>query len=76
MKKNHELQGRIILYQEERIRMVDDRGASFLFDLAQDVPVSSEDLSHWIEERARIIVSYSGEPETENGVVHSIRKAA
>jgi hypothetical protein len=38
--------------------------------------VSAPDLSNWIDEHARLEVSYSGEPETETGVVHSIRKAA
>ncbi len=76
MKKMNELKGRLILFQEERIRMVDERGVSFLFDLDHSLPVSAGDLQEWIRQGAQLVVSYSGEPETETGVVHSVKKAA
>ncbi len=76
MKKKKSVTGRIILFQEERFRMIDDAGRSFLFDLSHKVPVTNEDLKKWIKAGARLAVTYEGEPETETGVARSIKKAA
>ncbi len=76
MKKNKKINGRIILLQEERIRVVDDTGKSFLFDISPHFSVTSDDISDWIRTKRKVTVSYQGEPETESGVARSIKKAA
>lgn len=75
MKKKNQVTGRIILFQEERFRLVDDQGRSFLFDLSHRLPVTQEELSAWIRSRAVIAVSYEGEPETETGVAVALKAA-
>ncbi len=74
--KKRELRGRIILFQEERIRLIDERGQSFLLDISHKLPVTSSDLTGWIEGGVPVVVSYSGEAETETGTVESIKAAA
>lgn len=76
MNKQKKIKGRIILFQEERFRIVDDQEKSFLFDLSHKVPVTSEDLSNWIKAKTPITVSFEGEAETGSGVAHSIKEAA
>ncbi len=76
MKIKKMIKGRLILFQEERIRMVDEQGKSFLFDLSHGVSVKSEDLTNWINAKTPLTVSYEGEPETESGVAYSIKEAA
>ncbi len=71
MAKGKSIEGRIILVQEERFRMVDSDGRSFLFDLSHSAPATSEDLKRWSRAKAWLRVEYEGEPEMESGVVHN-----
>lgn len=73
MKSLKDVTGRIIFVQEERFRMVDDEGRSFLFDLSYKAPVSHDDLVAWSRAKARLRVEYEGEPEMESGVAHRVR---
>jgi hypothetical protein len=68
-----EITGRIILVQEERFRMVDSRGRSFLFDLSHRAPVTNEDLISWSKAKTWLVVEYEGEPEMESGIAHSVK---
>ncbi len=73
---NKYLEGRIILFQEERIRVVDKAGRSFLLDLSHRLSLSNRELAAWIREGTPLVVSYEGDPETVSAIVHSIKKAA
>ncbi|HEX8949907.1 MAG TPA: hypothetical protein VF790_13140 [Dissulfurispiraceae bacterium] len=75
MAKKKQIRGRIILFQEERFRIVDGQGRSFLFDLAHDVPITRDDLTNWMEDKTWLDIFYEGEPGTESAVVHSIRES-
>lgn len=68
-----ELVGRIILVQEERFRMVDDKGRSYLFDLSHNSSIKDRDLTDWSRERTRLVVEYEGEPELETGIAVSVK---
>ncbi|MHB8110335.1 MAG: hypothetical protein ACYDHW_09925 [Syntrophorhabdaceae bacterium] len=68
-----EIVGRVIYVQEERFRMVDQKGRSFLFDLAHNAPVSDKDLINWSRSNTSLVVGYEGEPELESGIARSIR---
>ncbi len=76
MSGKKQVRGRIILFQEERIRLVDDQGRSFLLDLSNKLPVTSEKLRDWINAGTKLDVSYEGDPETETGIARSIKAAA
>ena len=76
MKNRKTVKGRIILLQEERFRMKDRQGRSFLLDLSHSLALSAEELSAWIREGSELVVTYEGEPETDTGIAYSIRKAA
>ncbi len=71
-----ELRGHIILVQEERFRMVDEHGRSYLFDLSHKSSVGNEDLLELAANGKDVLIEYEGEPELETGVVHSISAAA
>ena len=75
MRKGKSIEGRIILVQEERFRMVDSEGHSFLFDLSHRAPVTSDDLRAWSRAKARLRVEYEGEPEMESGIAHNIAQS-
>ncbi|MEN6616435.1 MAG: hypothetical protein ABFD12_07745 [Syntrophorhabdus sp.] len=68
-----EIVGRVIYVQEERFRMVDQKGRSFLFDLAHNAAVSDEDLVNWERLRTWVAVKYEGEPELESGIARSAK---
>ncbi len=70
-----ELKGHIVVVQEERFRVVDELGRSFLFDLSHSSSIGNEDLLNLNAAKADLIIQYEGEPELETGVAHSIRLA-
>ncbi len=76
MKDRKTVAGRIILIQEERIRLKDRAGRSFLFDVSHSVRLNTEEFAAWMREGRTVLVAYTGEPETETGVADSIRLAA
>ncbi len=63
------------MVQEERFRMLDEIGRSYLLDLSHDAPVTTEELKEWTRAKTTLIVEYEGEPEIDTGVAHSIRAA-
>ncbi len=73
--KRKRIAGRIITVQEERFRMVDETGRSYLLDLAHDARVTPDELKAWNDARTQIVVEYEGEPETDSGVARSVTAA-
>ena len=65
--------GRILLVQEERFRILSESGRSYLFGLAHNASVASEDIVHWHNINAHVIVEYEGEPNLEDGIAHSVK---
>ncbi|RJR51294.1 MAG: hypothetical protein C4576_03800 [Desulfobacteraceae bacterium] len=64
------LVGRINLVQEERFRLVTQRGKAYLLALAYNSSISSDDLNEWHVKGSRVCVEYEGEPNLESCVVH------
>jgi hypothetical protein len=75
MDKKKKLTGRVVLVQEERFRVVDDRGRSYLFDLSHDAPATNRDLLEWSRAKTWLVVEYEGEPDIDSGIAHSVRAA-
>ena len=74
-KSKKRLKGHIVLVQEERFRVVDELGRSYLFDLSHKSSVGNEGLLQLAESKADVLVEYEGEPELETGVARSISAA-
>ncbi len=74
-KSKKTLRGHIVLVQEERFRVIDESGRSYLFDLSHKSSVGNEDLLVLAETKTDVLVEYEGEPELETGVARSIRAA-
>jgi len=72
MKKMKTIKGHIVLVQEERFRLLDVDGRSFLFDLAHNATAGSDDLKDWTEKRSEVTVRYEGEPELETGIARLV----
>ncbi len=75
MEKRKKITGRIITVQEERFRMLDDVGRSYLLDLSHRAAVTSDELREWNNAKTRLVVEYEGEPETDSGIAHSVTAA-
>jgi hypothetical protein len=69
-------QGRITVVQEQRFRLAADTGQNLLLTLAHDAPVDAADLCRFRDERAHLVVEYTGEPGLTSGVARSIRRSA
>lgn len=67
------IRGHIILVQEDRFRLVDEQGKSYMFGLAHNSGVNGEDLLNWSKAQADLSIEYEGEPEVDSGVAHSVR---
>lgn len=68
-----EVVGRVILVQEERFRMVDEKGKSYLFDLSHNSSIRDKDLTDWSRTKTWLVVEYEGEPELESGIAVSVK---
>lgn len=71
----NEIIGRVIYVQEERFRIVDRQGRSFLFDLSHNAPISDIDLVNWEHSKTWVAVKYEGEPGLESGVARTVKPA-
>ncbi len=75
MKNTKQIKGHIIIVQEERFRMTDDKGVSYLFGLSSGASASESDLKEWHNRKTELIAEYEGEPDMETGIVHKIQTA-
>jgi hypothetical protein len=73
---NKTAQGHITVAQEQRFRLATDAGQSFLLTLAHDAPVDGADLCRFRDERAHVVVEYTGEPGLASGLARSIHRSA
>ena len=67
--------GRIIVIQEERFRLVTDRGRGLLLTLSHQADVTVADLRRWQETGQRVTVYYRGEPNLTSGAAYSLHEA-
>ncbi len=75
-KINHTVKGRILLIQEERFRVLGERGQSYLFTLARNGSPDITILERWHEADVPVQVEYEGEPNLESGVAYSVKPLA
>lgn len=59
--------GTVLLVQESRLRLLDDRGRGHVFLLAPDAPIEPQDLPHLTGRRVRL--DYHASPKLLAGVV-------
>jgi hypothetical protein len=69
------IMGRILFVQEERFRIIDEKGRSYLFDLSHRSSIKDQELADWSRAKTWLIVEYEGEPELESGIAVSVRAA-
>lgn len=69
------IKGRILLIQEDRFRLVGEKGQEFLFTLSHKASCTADDLELWHKENRPVLVEYEGEPDFESAVAHSVRPA-
>ena len=66
------LDGRIVVVQENRFRLVGETGRGYLFTLHHASGTNIEDLQRWQEDDTRLTVEYTGEPNIASGIAHNI----
>ncbi len=71
--KKQRVKGRILLIQEERFRLLAERGQSLLFTLAHNASPDVRALETWHDADIPVIVEFEGQPDLESGVAHSVR---
>ncbi len=69
------IEGRIVVIQEDRFRLVRGRGQVFLFTLSHKASSSVDDLDLWHKQNRRVVVEYEGRSDFESAVAHSVRLA-
>ncbi len=67
------VEGRILLIQEERFRILGDRGQSYLFTLGRRASPDITQLGDWQKGNVPVQVEYEGEPNLDSGVALGIR---
>jgi hypothetical protein len=65
-------QGRILLVQESRFRLLTGDGRGLLLTLAHNANVDADDLHRFHREDALLAVHYTGEPNLASGVAHRV----
>ena len=66
--------GRIVIVQEDRIRVVDDAGRAYLF-IVRKGRAEPETLELWRDRGSRLEIDYEGEPD-RGAVANSLRRAS
>jgi hypothetical protein len=74
--QRHIATGSLIVVQEQRFRLLTDRGQGLLLTLAPTAPVQTEDLCRWYEAQMPVTVEYTGEPNLTSGIAHQVRPLA
>ena len=67
--------GTIAVVQEERFRLISDDGQGLLLTLSRKAATTPEDLWRFHRQASRVLVEYSGQPNTETGVARQVRQA-
>ncbi len=65
--------GYITAVQEQRFRLMTDRGSNLLLTLGNFLRLSHQDLRSFHSTHAHVRVEYTGEPDLDSGVAHSIQ---
>ena len=66
--------GRIVIVQEDRIRVVDDDGRAYLF-IVRKRRADTRTLELWRDRASRIEIEYEGEPD-RGAIANSLRRAS
>ena len=74
--QRHTITGSLIVVQEQRFRLLTDRGQGLLLILAPSAPVQTEDLCRWYAAQMPVTVEYIGEPNLTSGVAYQVRPLA
>ncbi len=74
-KKLQTIKGRILLIQEERFRLMAEKGQGYLFTLSHHASSDIEDLEGWREAGRPVIVEYEGKANFQSAVALSVRPA-
>ncbi len=72
-KEIQSVKGRILLIQEERFRLLAERGQSLLFTLAHNASPDVSELEKWHQADIPVLVEFEGEPGLESCVAHTVR---
>ncbi len=72
-KKSQHVKGRILVIQEERFRLLAERGQSLLFTLAHNASPDISEIERWRDADIPVVVEFEGEPNLESGVARSVR---
>jgi hypothetical protein len=67
--------GKIAVVQEERFRLINDQGQGLLLTLSRSASATAEDLWRFHRQATEVLVSYTGQPNTESGVASQVRPA-
>jgi hypothetical protein len=70
------ISGQIVSVQEQRFRLQTDSGQVYLLTLGRHARLDSGTLGELHRRRARVEVTYAGEPNMADGVASAIRQAA
>ncbi len=69
------LKGRIILVQEDRFRVVEEKGRGYLFTLSRKSGIGQEELQRYLKAGATVILEYEGEPNMASGIALTVEPA-
>lgn len=70
------IEGRILIVQEDRVRLKTDDGGVLLLSLPHGCRWTMSELQRLHRENARVAVEYEGEPNTEEAALRSLRVLA
>jgi hypothetical protein len=68
--------GYISVVQEQRFRLITQDGQGLLLTLARNAPLTGSDLSHWQADNVHVVVEYTGVPNLDTGVAHTVQPSA
>ena len=74
--QRHTTTGAILVVQEQRFRLLTDRGQGLLLTLSHTAPVQMDDHCRWHATRMLVTVKYTGEPNLTSGVAYQVRPLA
>ncbi len=71
--KTRVARGRLVVVQEQRLRLLTDDGRGLLLTLGRFARVTPDDLCRWEADGVRVRVEYTGEPNLLSGVARRVR---
>ncbi len=72
-KRSQTVKGRILIIQEERFRLLGEKGQCLLFTLAHNASPDISEIEKWRDADIPVLVEFEGEPNLESGVARSVR---